>query len=75
MAKKYDEFAQRMITNYVNGLFGDNIIFRVVNKLLGHRLKIKLSEKKRYALTNYIECEAHKELFLNGLKNEYGRDE
>ena len=64
-----------MIINYVNGLFGDNIIFRVINKLLGHRLKIKLSEKKRYALINCIECEAHTELFLKGLKNEYGKDE
>ena len=70
VAKKYDEFAKEMITNYVNGLFGDNIIFRVVNKLLGHRLKIKLSEKKRYALINYIECEAHRELFLRGINDE-----
>ena len=67
---KYDEFAQKMISNYLNSLFGTNVFFRIANKLLGHRLKIKLSEKKRYALINYIECEAHRELFLRGLKSD-----
>lgn len=66
---KYDEFAGKMYSNYVNLMFGDNAVFRIANKLLGHRLTKHISERKRLRIINYIECEAHRELLIRGLKN------
>lgn len=66
--KNYSEFADSTIENYINTFSGVGFLFRVINKLCGHRLKKKVKKKRQYAMINYIECESHRELFVNGLK-------
>ena len=66
--KKYSEFAQSMRQGYIGTFAGRSWLFRIINKLCGHRLKKKISEKRKLAIRNYVECEAHRELLLEGLK-------
>ena len=46
--------------------------FRLVNKVTGHKLMSKITQKKlrnhRLSLLNQYECEAHRELILKGLE-------
>ena len=67
--KKYDHFAKKMYMQYVFTLSGSPLWFRIANKLCGHKLKLKLSKRQRLRLINIIECEAHRELMLNALRN------
>lgn len=74
---QYAEFANSMINNYYGAFSGAitrNLIFRILNKLSGHRLqalfiKMRYKQRDKLALQNFIECEAHRELLLRGLKN------
>ena len=73
--KKYQEFADSMIDHYLWAFSGikRNFFYKVFDKLSGHRLtrwvlKRKYDGKRKLALRNYIECEAHRELVLSGLK-------
>lgn len=66
---QYSTFAEEMIQNYLCNICGNSLFFRVINKLCGHKLKKKISKKRKLALINYVECEAHRELVLKGLKN------
>lgn len=75
--KKYQAFAQDMQETYLRESstfdFG-NLVFRVFNKMSGHRfgkwiLKRKYEKRKRMKLCNLVECEAHRELLLAVLKN------
>lgn len=72
--KQYREFALQIRELYLKT--GDPIAtsfaFRVVNKLLRHKLmpwyldrKLK---KNRQFLINFVECEAHREVYMNGIK-------
>ena len=73
----YAQFAKSMISNYYAAFSGSmtrNLIYRVLNKLSGHRLqalffKMRYKQRDKLALQNFIECEAHRELLLKGLKN------
>jgi len=65
----YSEFSNKMLNTYIGGIYGTNIIFRIINKLCGHKLKRKLSDKKKKCLINFLECEAHRELLTEALKN------
>lgn len=65
---EYEKFAADTHGDYMEGFFGSGLIFRIINKLSGHRLKIRLTEKKRMFFINRIECEAHRELLTTGLK-------
>jgi len=67
--KKYSEFAQRMLQGYLRIFCGTSLSYRILNKLCGHRLKKKVSEKRKLAMRNYIECEAHRELIIKGLES------
>ncbi len=76
--RKYAEFAQSMLNHYLVVLNGKKSpFFKVVRRLLNIVTKRKFGAwylkrvfNKRYklAVNNYIECEAHRELLLNGLK-------
>lgn len=74
--KKYGEFAEKMKENYLLTFSGVNrtgFVFRVLNKLTGGKylkqmLKKKYTSEKSLAIENFIECEAHRELLLFGLK-------
>src|SRR5699024_2848521 len=68
--KEYQKFADKNIKNYIRKLAGygkwklrfDNHIFK------GALSKNAYSKQEQLALRNYIECEAHRELLLEGLK-------
>ena len=71
---KYKAFADQMLPTYLMALSGGrrSLLFRVINKLSGRRLqegwmKRKYKESNRLAIRNYVECEAHRELLLEGL--------
>ena len=72
--KKYTEFAAQQYTNYLNALAGRRgFLFRLLNKLTGgryrkHYLEKTYDRKARLRIENYLECEAHRELMLTGLK-------
>lgn len=69
--KSYSEFAEGMLNNYLAcGIPGyRSLPYRVVNKLFGGRLAERVTgAEARIALLNHIECEAHLELFIKGLK-------
>lgn len=73
---RYDEFAKAYIDDYILMFSGKekSFMFRAMNKLLGHRLRGKFSKmyRNKYGveIKNFIECEAHRELILQGLEDE-----
>lgn len=71
VARKYDEFAAENLDEYfrrVSGVF--SLILRIDRKISGGKLlKAIYGKKRKAALLNAIECEAHRELFITGLKN------
>ncbi|MDU6807962.1 MAG: CapA family protein [Clostridium sp.] len=74
--KKYDEFSDEIIWNYMSVISGKstkNILFRIINKISKYKfskwyIKRKYSSNDKLALINYLECEAHRELFERGLR-------
>lgn len=68
--ENYKKFSNEYLDIYLQKCHGDNILYRILNKLCFHKLTKKLySEKSLLSLLNIIECEAHRELFIEGLKN------
>ena len=70
----YRKLANEFIPSYLlcfSGLSG-NFFFRVANKLSKRKMQIWISKriKKKYGIEirNYAECEAHRELLIEGLK-------
>lgn len=76
--KKYAEFAQQMLDYYYScslGKINSNMIFKIINKLFNSSLAEKFyDEKNKLSLLNMIECEAHRELFSEGLKKSIYKD-
>lgn len=72
--EKYSEFAQEYISGYILYFLGihNNFFYKALNKLSGQRLRkliVKCAIKRRgLGMRNFIECEAHWELLLKGLK-------
>ena len=64
----YCKFADSRIQYYLSVLNGDGFLARAINKLFGYRNK-RYSKKRLLQIRNYIECEAHREIILAGLKN------
>lgn len=70
----YDEFAKRNLSNYLWYFSGKNmsIFYRILNRLSRYHNQEAFTRfyKNRNGTTlrNYIECEAHRELILEGLK-------
>ena len=72
--KQYQAFAMQMRELYLKTAdpIATTFIFRVVNKICGHRLmpwylNRKLMKNRQF-LINFIECEAHREVYIEGLK-------
>lgn len=79
--EKYKEFANVMLKDYLRFFSGKNnsIFFRAIHKLTGRRLEDRyfdmIYKKDDFlALRNFIECEAHRELLLQGLNNRLNID-
>ena len=69
---QYKKFAQSYINTYLRtGMPHNNsILNKVINKLSKERWFVnRLKKEQKLALCNYLECEAHRELFIQGLKD------
>lgn len=71
---KYDEFSQKMISEYLFRISGiqKGFLFRIFNKLTNQnygkwRLRKKFGKQQLLIIRNILECEAHRELFLRGV--------
>lgn len=52
------------------GKIGRTFLFRAINKIFKHKLVFKFYTRGSYlGAVNHMECETHRELFLQGLKN------
>lgn len=70
--EQYRKFAKISMENYLRNFSGfGKWLSRIDRYLLkGNLLKNKYNKKKLLAIQNYVECEAHRELLLSGLKGE-----
>ena len=72
---RYTEFAESQLDGYLTALRGkETLVFRVLNKILmgiprKTVIKMRFKQSNTLALENYIACEAHRELLLQGLRN------
>ena len=70
VVQAYKDFADTHVKRYLREFIGRSFIIRAINALFGRKLMQLLLEKTSYlAIQNYLECEAHHELFLRGIKN------
>lgn len=77
----YRKFSDSMIMNYLEAFAGKrtrHIIYRVINKISGHRfgkwyLNRIYKKIEKTKLRNFVECEAHRELLINGLGGGWNR--
>jgi len=67
--RKYQEFAKDMLQSYLRQLAGFNKWTSRIDRYLLNSLLIKYKYNKKHilAIQNYIGCEAHRELLLQGL--------
>jgi len=68
VVQAYKDFADTHVKRYLREFIGRSFIIRAINALFGRKLMQLLLGKTSY-LANYLECEAHHELFLRGIKN------
>ncbi|HFD2030269.1 TPA: CapA family protein [Clostridium perfringens] len=74
--RNYQDFANQMQWQYLSALSGKwskNILYRIVNKLTKYSfvrtyIGRKYLSLERITIQNFIECEAHRELLIEGLK-------
>ena len=70
VVQAYKDFADTHVKRYLREFIGRSFIIRAINALFGRKLMQLLLGKTSYlAIQNYLECEAHHELFLRGIKN------
>ncbi len=75
---EYVKYSASMINSYLSGFLGAsnrNLLIRIINKLTGYkflnwRINKRFKNRDRLVFRNYIECEAHRELILQGLSTE-----
>ena len=68
--QSYKDFADTHVKRYLREFLGRSFIVRAINALLGRKLvELILGRTSYLAIQNYLECEAHHELFLRGIKN------
>lgn len=73
--ESYKKFAKENLLSYfITVNRKESILFRGANKIFGGKLRErrlkKMSEQKRLDVINTLRCEAHRELFISGLKEE-----
>ena len=71
--EQYRLFAKKNIDNYLRFFSGYNKWLSRIDRyiLKGFLINHIYSKEKLLAIQNYIECEAHRELILFGIKNKY----
>lgn len=74
--EEYEKIAKKEFFKYLNMIQGNrynSLFFRILNKISGYRLKESLVKKiylkkEITKLCNILECEVHRETFLNAIK-------
>lgn len=69
--KHYESFAKEYLNSYLKDFVpgGNSLLFRVLNKLIKRGIPgACMSRQQMVNVLNRIECEAHRELFVAGLK-------
>ena len=74
--KTYNKYSEENLTNLIRVIHGDTFLFRLINKFLrlfGYNDYIfkKYKGEKLLGVLNYIECEAHSELLIKGIRKKY----
>ncbi len=70
---QYEKFANEYINQYLAIVSKPTILKRIMNKISKKRYYLKRYNKKNLLkILNIIECEAHRELFIKGLKDVIG---
>lgn len=68
--EEYRKFSEKYIWNYLYSISGFPRILRGIDKkILDKRILRWIYKDKVVNILNFIECEAHRELFIEGLKN------
>lgn len=68
--ENYRKFSGNYFKVFLQRCHGDNIVYRVLNKIFFHKLTDTMySEQSLLDILNSIECEANREMFIEGLKN------
>lgn len=71
---EYEAFASKKLTNYLNTIKGkEPLLYKAVNKISGNKLRMrsvqqKYDKKHLAAIWNWIDCEAHRELLICGIR-------
>ena len=67
--KEYRRFAKESLGFYLRQMKGNPTWLKILAKIFGNRISTKFYNKKTLLdILNYVECEAHRELLLKGLK-------
>jgi poly-gamma-glutamate synthesis protein (capsule biosynthesis protein) len=75
VTKEYKKFSSSMLKRYLLACSGYNhsMLRKILNRLTGglvsKRIANSYNKKDLLAIRNYLECEAHRELWVEGLKN------
>lgn len=68
--EEYRKFSKEYIWNYLYSICGfPRILRRIDNKVLDKKVLKYIYKNKIVNILNFIECEAHRELFIEGLKS------
>lgn len=79
----YEDFSKKILNEYLHAMLGKkgrNIVFRIINRLSRYKynewyVDRKYKQEDYVLLSNYIECEAHREVLLQGLKTKMRENE
>lgn len=67
--KKFTEYVKTQSKNYSKVIRGEkSIVKRLIMKYSNKDYNFLYSEERLFALLNFIECETHREIVLNGIK-------
>ena len=71
--KKYDEYSLKMLDDVyyprILGRISNNIFYKIINRICYKKIsKLFYNTQDKLGVINVCECEAHRELMLNGLK-------
>ena len=72
--KKYNDFSKDKLNSYMKIFRKNNIFERILNRFFIKNYYVKLYSKEDFVkLLNIIECDAHREVIINAIKNKiYG---
>lgn len=68
----YKLFSRSYYITYLKHFSGHSKLFSVMDRIFFHNyfVKLKYNKKRLLAIQNYVECEAHREIMLEGIKVE-----